>query len=188
MFFKLEKKAKKKENTWKIKKQNFKTEKNRKQNKWEKKGTSKRGKNGKKMDLSICIFVAFFLLFRFVFFAFVLLFFCFLPGKKQNKSKSKKQKKSNKNANGQVHFFPIFSPFCLSFLFPCFFPFILLLCFLDFADLLFGFSIFFAFFAFFSSFKKIRISYGLVNIMIIYVYGILWEYQYINQWLVVTGT
>ena len=65
--------------------------------------------------------------------------------------------------------FPIFSPFCLSFLFPfcfLFFPFILLLCFLDFADVLFGFSIFFAFLAFFFKFlkKKIRISYGLVNI------------------------
>jgi len=49
MFFKLEKKAKKKENTWKIKKQNIKTEKNGKQNKRGKKGTSKRGKKrGKK--------------------------------------------------------------------------------------------------------------------------------------------
>ena len=48
--------------------------------------------------------------------------------------------------------FSHFSPFCLSFLFPFFFPFILLLCFLDFADLLFGFSIFFAFFALFFKF------------------------------------
>ena len=72
MIFKLEKNAKKTENTWKIKKQNFKTEKNRKQNKWGKKGTSKRGKNGK-MDLSICIVFAFIVLFRFAF----LLLFCF---------------------------------------------------------------------------------------------------------------
>ena len=54
-------------------------------------------------------------------------------------------------------------PFCFSFLFV---PFILLLCFLDFADLLFGFSIFFAFFALFSSLKKIRISGGLVKLII----------------------
>jgi hypothetical protein len=40
MFFKLEK-NKKKENTWKIKKHNLKTEKNRKQNKWEKKERQK---------------------------------------------------------------------------------------------------------------------------------------------------
>ena len=48
------------------------------------------------------------------------------------------------NANGQVHFFPMFFPF-LTFLFfaPCFSPLILLLCFLDFADLLFAFFHFF---------------------------------------------
>jgi hypothetical protein len=40
------------------------------------------------------------------------------------------------------------------------------LCFLDFAELLFGFSIFFACFAFFSSLKKIRISGGLVNLKV----------------------
>ena len=52
-------------------------------------------------------------------------------------------------------FFPHFFPF-LSFLFVSFFfPFILLLCFLDFADLLFGFSIFFCIFrAFFQVLKK----------------------------------
>ena len=60
--------------------------------------------------------------------------------------------------------FPIFSLFCVSFLFPFFFPFYFALCFLDFADLLFGFSIFLHFSLFFSNFKKIRISYGLVNI------------------------
>ena len=155
MFFKLEKKAKKKENTWKIKKQNFKTEKNRKQNKWENKGTSKRVKKWEKNGLVhlhfCCFFFAFSICFLFAFFCLYFAFFCFLPGKKQKKSKQKANRKSKKNANGQVHFFPIFSPFCLSFSFP-FFPFILLLCFLDFADLLFVFSICFAFFALFFKF------------------------------------
>ena len=48
MIFKLLKKCKKKENTWKIKKQNFKTEKNRKQNKWENKWRGKEEKQGKR--------------------------------------------------------------------------------------------------------------------------------------------
>ena len=57
-----------------------------------------------------------------------------------------------------------FFAFCLSFC--SFFPFILLLCFLDFADLLFGFSFAFCVFLalFFSSFKKVRITYGLADI------------------------
>jgi uncharacterized protein YqhQ len=93
MIFKLEK-MQKKENKWKITKQNFTTEKNRKQNKWEKEGTSKRGKHGKKMDLSMCIFVAFFLLFRFVFCLLLFCsFFCFLPRKMQKKKAKQKQKK-----------------------------------------------------------------------------------------------
>ena len=111
------------------------------------------------MDLSICIFVAFVLLFRFACFLLLFCFFCFFPGKKPKKkakkSKSKKQKKSNKNANGQVHCFPIFSPFWRSF----FFPFILLPVFFGFEVLLFEFPCVFLFFAFFSSLKNIRISY-----------------------------
>jgi hypothetical protein len=59
----LKKCKKNKENTWKIKKQNFKTEKKRKQNKWGKKERQK----GKKMELAICIFFAFILLSRFAF-------------------------------------------------------------------------------------------------------------------------
>ena len=117
----------------------------------------KREKWGK-MDLSICIFVAFSICF---FFAFVLLLFCFLPRKKQNKSKktNKKQiEKAKKNANV---FFPIFFSFCLSF-------FSLLFCFCVFWILL----IWFLFFPFlflhlswvFSSLLILRISYGLVNI------------------------
>jgi hypothetical protein len=55
----------------------------------------------------------------------------------------------------------------LSFLFVSFFSLLFCFCvFLDFADLLFGFSIFLHFSRFFSSFKKIRISYGLVNIIL----------------------
>ena len=110
------------------------------------------------MDLSICMFVAFFLLFRSAFFcfcfAFILLFFAFClekskikAKKKQTKSKSKKKKQMDKSI------FPFlfrFSPF-LFFLFS---PFILLLCFLDFADLLFSFSICFAFFALFFKFLR----------------------------------
>ena len=59
----------------------------------------------------------------------------------------------------------VFSLFDCPF-FPPFLPFyFLLLCFLDFADLLFAFSIFFALVSFFfSSLLILRISYGLVNI------------------------
>ena len=74
MIFKLEKMQKNKENTWKIKKQHFKTEKNGSKINGEKKERQK----GKKMELAICIFFAFILLSRF---AFILLLFCFLPGK-----------------------------------------------------------------------------------------------------------
>ena len=89
----------------------------------------KKGEKMGKMDLSICIFVVYFLFFRFVFFAFVLLlllllFLGFLPGK--NKIKAKKtnttQIEKKTKTNGQVHFFPIFSPFVFPF-FPLVFPF-----------------------------------------------------------------
>ena len=130
-----------------------------------KKRNVKKREKGEKNGLDHLIPFAFLLLFFAFsicfFFAFILLvfafFWAFCLGKskiKAKKSKSKKQKTSNKNANGQVHVFPIFPPFCLSFLFSCFFPFILLLCFLDFADLLFGFSILFVFFALFFKFLK----------------------------------
>ena len=59
-------------NNGKTQKQISKIQKTQKQNKREKKGEKgkdKKGKTwGKKLDLSICIFVAFFLLFRFAFF------------------------------------------------------------------------------------------------------------------------
>jgi heme/copper-type cytochrome/quinol oxidase subunit 3 len=105
------KKKQKKENTWKIKKQNFKTEKNRKQNKWEKKGTSKRGKNGKKWT---CPF-ALFLLFRFAFFLLFFLAFCLDNKIKTKKNKQKaNRKKQKKTKNMQMdksifpHFFTLF--------------------------------------------------------------------------------
>ena len=81
------------------------------------------------------------------------------------------QKKANRESkiNAKIMDRPIFSPMCfpfLTFLFsPLFFLFILLLCFLDFADLLFGFSIFFACVSFFSSLLILRISYGLVIVL-----------------------
>jgi hypothetical protein len=56
MIFKLEKMQEKRKTHGKSKSKTSKLNKNRKQSKWGKKGTSKRDKNGEKMDLSICIF------------------------------------------------------------------------------------------------------------------------------------
>ena len=124
------------------------------------------------MDLSICIFVAFFFAFSICFF-FAL--FLLLPGKKakkkQNKSKTKAKKKANRKSKKKQqkckwtspcfsHFFPFLFFLFVSFfsLLFCFCVFwILLICFL-------GFPFVLHFSRFFSSFKKIRISYGLVNI------------------------
>ena len=171
MFFKLEKKAKKRKTHGKSKSKTSKPKKTGSKIKWENKGTSKRVKKWEKNGLVHLHFCCFFLLFRFAFF---LLLFCFYfafclekskikAKKKRTKSKSKKQKKSKKNANGQVHFFPIFSPFCLPF-----FPFFsLLFCFCAFWILLICFLVFpffLHFSRFFSSFKKIRINGGLVNL------------------------
>ena len=169
MFFKLEKKAKKRKTHGKSKSKTSKPKKTGSKingKKW----NVKKGEKWEKMDLSICIFVAFFCFFDLLFFCFCFAVFLLLPGKMQKnnikakKNKSKKQKKSNKNANGQVHVFPIFSPFCLSFLFP-FFPFYFALVFFGFCWCAFWcFHFLLHFSRFFSSFKKIRISYGLVNI------------------------
>ena len=82
-----------------------------------KKGTSKREKNGKKMDLSICIFCAYILLSRIVFFAFILFCFCFLPGKKQKK---KVKRKSKIHAKEMQIDKSIFVPMFPLFDFPCF--------------------------------------------------------------------
>ena len=157
MLFKLEQKAtKKKENTWKINKKNFKTEKTGSKING-KKGTSKRVKNWKQTDLSICIFVAFFwgffdLLFLLLFVWFFFAFAWKKGKKKQNKSKQK-AKKTTKMQMDKSMFFPFFPLFVFPFCF-LFSPFILLLCFFDFADLLFGFSFFLHFSRFFSSFKN----------------------------------
>ena len=138
-----------------------------------KKRNVKKGKTWEKNGLVHLHFCCFFFSFSICFFLLLFFFFAFAwkKGKKSKIKAKQKQKKANRKStkkqqkcNGQVHVFPIF-PF-LFFLFVSFFPFYLLLCFLDLLILLFGFSICFAFFAFFSSFKKIRISYGLVNIII----------------------
>jgi hypothetical protein len=63
------KKCKKKENTWKIKKQNFKTEKNRKQNKW-----GKQRQKGGKIGINGLVHLHFLC----IYFAFsICVFFCF---------------------------------------------------------------------------------------------------------------
>jgi len=82
--------------------------------------------------------------------------------KKQKQSKTKKHNTCKRNANGQVHFSPMFPLFDFPF-FSLFSHVIVLLCFLDFADLLFGFSFFLLLSRFFSSFNKVRISYALVD-------------------------
>ena len=84
--------------------------------------------------------------------------------KSKTKKANKKQiEKAKKNANGQVHV-SHFIPFLFFIVFPVF-PSIFLLCFLDFADLLFGFSFFFR--ASFQVLRKVRISYGLADIVLI---------------------
>jgi hypothetical protein len=77
-------------------------------------------------------------------FAFFWHVLCFLfPGKKQKTRRIEK-----------THFFSIlFFAFCLSFFFTICFPFILLVFFLDFADLLFGFPFFYIRYIFLGFFK-----------------------------------
>ena len=88
--------------------------------------------------LHICCFLDLFFCF---YFALFLLFAWKKENKKQKQSKTKKHNTCKRNANGQVHFSPMFPLFDFPF-FPLFFHVIVLLCFLDFADLLFGFSFF----------------------------------------------
>ena len=105
--------------------------KNRKQNKWGKKGTSKRGK-WEKMDLSICILLLFFCFSI----CFYVAFFCFFSRQKAKKSKTKAKKANRKSKKKQQkckwtspyfsHFFPFSLLFC-----SCVF-WILLICFLVF--------------------------------------------------------
>ena len=123
------------------------------------------------MDSSICIFFAFIVLFRFVFLLLFCFVFCFLPGKKQKqnakqkqKKKSEKQKKSKKNKCEWTSPFVPDSNFFTLFVFPFVFLFMLLLCFLHFADLLFVFSIFLHFSHFFQVLKnKNKLWFGEQN-------------------------
>ena len=160
-FLKLEKKREKCKKNGKTKKKTRKIQKTQKQNKREKQGgkrKKKRRKNGK-MDLSICMFFVFFAFFDLLFVCFFFVFILFLSRQKAKKKKKKKanrksKKKNNKNAKGQVHFFPIFSPFLTFFVF----PFILLPVFFGFEVLFFDVPCVFLFFAFFSSLKNIKTS------------------------------
>ena len=118
------------------------------------------------VHLHLCCFL---FAFRFVFFCFCfafILFFLFFAWKEKAKikikSKSKKQKKTTKMQMDKSMCFPFFPPFWRSF-FPCF-PFILLLCVLDFADLLFVFFLFLLVSLFIQVLRKVRISYGLADI------------------------
>ena len=118
------------------------TRKNRKQNKWRKKRKSKKGKTWKPWT---CPFAFFFHLFFFLDF--------FFQGKQQNRCKIKANRESKINAKKckwtSPFFSHVFSLFNFPFFAPCFSPLILLLCFLDFADLLFAFFHFFMCLVFF---------------------------------------
>ena len=129
--FKLEKTAKKGKHMENQKAKHFKTETNGNKINGEKKERQQGKKMGNKWICPFCIFLAFILLSRFVFFVF-LLFVCFCLEKSNNKSKIKAKKTNRKNkinANGQVHFYPHFSPFLIFLCFSSFSTFILLLCF-----------------------------------------------------------
>ena len=109
------------------------------------------------MDLSICIFFAFFCFF-FAFsicflFAFLLLF-CFFPGKKaKKKSKIKAKQKQIEKATKMQMDKSIFPHFFTFFDVPLFSPFVLLPVFFGFEVLLFDFPCVFLFLLFFK-FKK----------------------------------
>ena len=161
MILKLEKHAKKRKTHGKSKSKTSKLKKIGSKTNGEKKERQKGeniGKHGFVHLHFLCIYFAFSIFFFFAFRLLLFLLFAWKKNKQKNKikakkSKSKKQNKSKKmQMDKLVHCFPIFSPFWLSFFFSCFpfFSFILLLCFLDFADLLFVCSLFFfAFVAFF---------------------------------------
>ena len=110
---------------------------------------SRKGKNmGKKWT---CPFDVFCIYFAFLICFFLKLLFCICFAFFQAKSKIH-AKKTNWENNCKKH--QMDKSFCFSLFdfFPCFFPFILLLCFLDFADLVFVFSV--SFFAFVLGFFK----------------------------------
>ena len=137
-----------------------------------KKRNVKKGKTWEKNGLVHLHFCCFFFAFSICFFLLLFCFFLLLPGKKAKKSKIKAKKSKSKKHKKTTKMqwtspcFSHFSPF-LFFLFVSFFS--LLFCFCVFWILLIcflGFPFVLHFSRFFSSFKKIRISYGLVNIII----------------------
>jgi len=125
----------------------------------EKKRNVKKGKTWAKNGLVHLTFFSYILLFWFAFFFFYLHVFCLFPGEKQNTCKKTNWENNinAKNIKWTSHFVFPFLTFS-----PCFSPFILLLCFLDFADFLFVCSIFCICIVFFKL-LILRISYGLVN-------------------------
>ena len=137
-------KKQKKENTWKIKKHNFKT-----------KEMWKRGR----VHLHLFWFLDLFCLL-------LLLCICFFSRQKNKKMKHSKKKgekhyKCKKNANGHVHFCPFF---VCPLLFPFCSPFILLSCFFGFCWFVFCFFPFvFMFYRFVSNLLILRVSNCLVN-------------------------
>ena len=141
----------------------------------EKRNVKKVEKNGKKWTCPFaffCTYFAFSICFFDFFFVLFCLFFCFFPkinAKKANRKSKINEKKCKWTSTLFPHVFPFvspFSPFWLSF-FPLFFPFYFAFVFSDFADLLFAFSIFLAFVSVFSSLSILRISYSLVNIILV---------------------
>ena len=117
--------------------------KTQKQNKREKQGEKKERQKGENMGKNGLVHLHFLCFYLCV-------FFCFLPGKKQNKSKQiEKAKIMQQKCKWTSPFFSIFSPF-LALLF---FPFILLPVFFGFEVVLFDFPCVFLF-CFFFKFKK----------------------------------
>ena len=129
MIFKLEKK-------WKLKKQIFKTEKTGSTING-KKSSSKKKKNGFVHLLCVCIYFAFSNCF--------FLMFCFALFQEKRERSKQKQTKANRKSKTSAKTSRWTNPCFLLFGF-AFSPFILLLCFCDFADLLFGVFIFLLFF------------------------------------------
>ena len=136
------KKCKKKENTWNIKKQTFKTEK---KNGSKRNGEKKERQKGKNIGTTWTCPFAFFQ----------------AKSKKQNKSKQKANRKRQNQCKWTSSFFPLFDfpffPLDCSFICFCVF-WILLMCCL--------FPFFLHLIDFFSSLLILRISYGLVKIIL----------------------
>ena len=159
MFFKLEQKAtKKKENTWKINKKNFKTEKTGSKINGKKKERQKGWKIGNKLTCPFAFLLLFFGAFSICFFccfSFAFFFaFAWKKGKKKSKTKANKKQKKQQKCKWTSPCFSHFFPF-LSFLFVSFFS--LLFCFCVFLILLICFLVFHFFLhfsRFFSSFKN----------------------------------